>query len=171
MLDTSREYVWFLSNVEVRPIKKQQTIVLDWTCKEAPITVREYLRICSPFVGCRLHKTMLALGWDEKNNPNTPPETFFEKGLHIKAKPIMYWSELNSEDMKYKLNYESLSPMNEQTRTLTDEERKILDRICSTKRTYSDTFTHLASHKPELAEPFMRLCKSGEIKLDGEMKF
>lgn len=166
MLKTSKDYIWFLSNVEVRPIKKQQTMVFDWICKEENETVREYLRVCSPFVGCRLYNTMKALGWDETATPNMTPQTFFEKGLHIKAKPLMYWSELNSENMKWKLNYETLRPMNEDVVTLSDEDRRLFDRLCSSKGEYGAVLAHLATHRPELVEPFIKMCKSGEIIFD-----
>jgi hypothetical protein len=162
-LDTQTEYTWFISNIDTRVIKDVPTLVFDWTCKETTAKIREYLRICRPFKGCRLYNTMKALGWDEEKNPDMKPEDFFVRGLHIKAKPLMYWSEMNSELMLWKLNYETLLPMEETSASLSDEDMRMLTRISATKGSYNETLAHLATHRVELVEPFISLCKQDKI--------
>jgi len=107
---------------------------------------------------------MLKLGWNEQENPNIEPSSFFCKGLHVKAKPLMYWSELNSEDMKWKLNYETLKPMNEQTQTISLEDMKSLERISSARNSHEDVLAYLATHRLDLIEPFISLSKQGRFK-------
>jgi len=165
-LDTSKTYVWFISNIETRAIKGKPTLIIDWECKEHNVKVREYMRVCTPFAGSRLWNTMKCLGWDEQESSNTPPQTFFVKGLHVKAKPVMYWSELNSEDMKWKLNYETLEPMNEKVQTINPEDMKTLVRLCSHKGSRDAVLAHLATHRLELLEPFIELSKQGAFKFE-----
>ncbi len=163
-LSTSKVYVWFIAAIENRTIKGKQTLIIDWECKQTNVTVREYLRICSPFVDSRLYNTMKQLGWDEQKDANITPQQFFAKGLHIKAKPLMYWSELNSEDMKWKLNYETLEPMKEKIPTMRPEDIESLKRICSARKDHNEVLGFLATHHVDWIEPFLVLSKEGVLK-------
>lgn len=163
-LNASKEYVWFLANIETRNIKGSPTIVFDWTCKTAGVTIKEFLRIQKQFDGSRLCSMMESLGWDKKKDANITPQIFFEKGFHMKAKPIRYYSELNSEVMKWKLNYESLSPIGDKAPTISDEDMKTLHRLCATKGTPGEVIAHLATHRMELVEPFIQYSKTGQFK-------
>ncbi len=141
-------------------------LIIDFECTDTDVTIREYLRICTPFVGSRMYNTMLKLGWDERENANTTPQTFFVKGLHVKAKPLMYWSELNSEDMKWKLNFETLEPVEEKVQTISSEDMKTLHRLSSVKGSHDGVLAHLATHRVDLIEPFLALSKKNTFKFE-----
>ncbi len=163
-LDCSKDYVWILSNIEERAIKGKPTVLFTWTCKDADVIIKEYLRICNPLPDCRLGKLMQCLGWDAEKEPNQTPSGFFGKGLHIKAKPLKHWSELNSEDLVWKLNYDELVPMEEKMQTINNEDMLTLQRIGSGNRTYKDALAHVATRRPELIKAFIKLSEDGILK-------
>lgn len=162
-LDPTKEYVWILSDVEERTIKGKLTMLFTWTCKDVDIKIKEFLRICEPLADCRIGKLMMRLGWDKDKEPNQTPRKFFDKGLHIKAKPLKHWSELNSEDLVWKLNYDELSGMKEKMVTISDEDMRLFHNVSKTKRTYAAALAHIASHRTELVEPFIQLSKEGKF--------
>lgn len=166
-LDINKDYTWFLSDIEIRKVKDFDTVVFTWACVEKEIEVKEYLRVTSPLAGSRLYDLMSRLGWTK-----SPEETnikdvhkFFERGMRITAKPLKYWGELNSEQLTWKLNYDTI--VNASSRALSSMTQQEIDRLITFAQrypTYNEALSKVASNAPDKIEAFLELYKMGKIK-------
>ena len=166
LLDTSTDYTWFISYVEIKPVKRYSVLFIDWSCREKDMIVKEYLRVVDKLSGTRLYNMMRDMGWTKTPEDTNLEDvkTFFERGTRIKSKVIRYWGELNSESMSWKLNYETVRPYIDKTTDLmTVDEKKKLVEYAQRYASYEEALSKIASNSPHKVEAYIQLYKDGEI--------
>lgn len=163
-LDPKKDYTWILTEFAVKPIKGFQTAVFDWKCKENGTELREYLRLNDNYKNTRLYGLMVQLGHKDIENKKFEPDKFFSLGLHIIAKPIKWYSDMNSETMQWKLNYDTIRPLIKQEESLPTEEEERLIMLASRQPDYSTAIQKVASLHTHWIKPFIKLCDDGKIK-------